>query len=233
MQDLRRAPPAQDRRQFPPQIEAVLHGDVHALARFRAVRMAGVAGNEHAREAVLRRPLRHVVELVAKPLADLVDRPPRDLLHLQGIGMQYPPRRGDQMVGSDVPARHPLILVELVELDIEADEIAAFPGNDQEAAFIGRLDRRLHADVGEVGDGQHIHDAPGLVGRIPAQRQPERLAHGAARAVATDHESGPHGFHLPFVRGIEPLEPDGHRVGRTLRSSPDEGAIVRSSNRRE
>ena len=23
-----------------------------------------------------------------------------------------------------------------------------------------------------------------------------------------------HGFHLPFVRGIEPFEPDGHRVGR-------------------
>ena len=222
VQDLRRAPPAEDRRQLPSQIEAVLHGDVHALPCFRAVRMAGVAGNEHAREAVLRLLFRHVVELVAKPLADLVDRPPRDLLHLQRVGMQYPLRRGDQMIGRDVPARDPLILVELVELDIQADEIAAFPGNDQHAAFVGRLDRRLQADVGEVGDGQHIHDAPGLVGRIPVQRPPEGLAHGAARAVATDDEAGLHGFHLPFVRGIEPFEPDGHRVGRSVPSPSPE-----------
>ena len=96
VQDFRRAAPAHDRRQFPSQIEAVLHGDVHALAGFRAVRVAGVAGYEHAREAVLRLVLRHVVELVAKPLADLVDRPPRDLLHLQSVGMQDPPRRRDQ-----------------------------------------------------------------------------------------------------------------------------------------
>src|SRR5271170_8268726 len=176
--------------------------------------MAGVAGYEHAREAVWYKRLRGVVELVGQPLADFVDRVPRDLLHLQRVRMQYPLRRGYEMVGRDVQARNPLVLVQLVELDVQADEIAAFPGDDQEATFIGRLDRRLYADVGKVGDSEHIHHAPGLVGRISVQRPPEGSAHGAARAVATNYESGLHGFRAPFVRGIEPFEPDGHRVGR-------------------
>ena len=30
----------------------------------------------------------HVVELVAQPLADLVDRPPRDLFHVERVGMK-------------------------------------------------------------------------------------------------------------------------------------------------
>src|SRR5271170_3917076 len=178
--------------------------------------MAGVASYEHAREAVWRPRLRRVVELVAQPLADLVDRVPRDLLYLQRVGMQYPLRRGDEMVSRDVQARNPLVLVQLVELDVQADEIAAFPGNDQEAAFIGRLDRRLYADVGKVGDGEHIHHAPGLVGRISVQRPPERRAHGAARAVATDYEPSLHGFQAPLVRGIESFERHRHRVGLTV-----------------
>src|SRR4029077_15239380 len=73
MQDSWRAAPSQNRRQFPSQIEAVLHGHVHALASFRTMRVASVAGYEHAREAVSPLRLRHVVVLVAKPLADLVD----------------------------------------------------------------------------------------------------------------------------------------------------------------
>src|SRR5271156_1157600 len=165
--------------------------------------MAGVAGYEHAWEAVWHKRLRHVVELVAQPLADFVDRVPRDLLHLQPVRMQYPLRRGYEMISRDVQARNPLVLVQLVELDVQADEIAAFPRNDQEAAFIGRLDRRLYAHIGEVGAGEHIHHAPGLVGRISVQRPPEGSAHGAVRAVATDYEPSLHGFQAPFLRGIE------------------------------
>ncbi len=41
----------------------------------------------------------HIVKLVAEPLSDLIDRPPGDLLHLQGIGMQDALRRRDQIVG--------------------------------------------------------------------------------------------------------------------------------------
>ena len=99
MQEARRAPLPEDRRQLPSQIEAVLHGDVHALAGFRAMRMAGVAGDEHAGQPLLDLLFRHVVELVAKPLADLVDRPPGNLLHLERVGPQDPLRRRNQIIG--------------------------------------------------------------------------------------------------------------------------------------
>ena len=140
------------------------------------------------------------------------------------------------MIGRDVQVRDPLILVELVELDIEADEIAAFTGNDQEVAFVGRMDHRLDADVGEVGDGEHVHDAPGLVRRIPVQRPPERFAHGATRAVATDHEPGLHGFR-PALRARDRAAraaPSPDRPKRRVRlAAAVGGAIARSSKRRE
>src|SRR5208282_3014097 len=141
MEELRRAPPPEDSCQFPAQIETVLHGHIHALPSFRAVRMAGVAGYENTRRARFDLFLRHVVELVAKSLADLVDRPPHNLLHLKSVGMQDSLRRCDNIIDGDVPARDPFISLELVEFNIDADQKAAFPGNDQDAAFVGRLYR--------------------------------------------------------------------------------------------
>ena len=76
--------------------------------------------------------------------------------------------------------------------------------------------RRLHADIREVGDGKDIHHAPRLIGRIPAQRAPKRLAHGASRPVATHDIPGLDRFHLSLVRGIDPLKPDRHWVGRRV-----------------
>ena len=111
----------------------------------------------------------------------------------------------------------PLVRVELVELDIDADQIAAFARDEQDAALAGGLDQRLQADIGEVGDGKDIHHAPGLIGRIPAQRAPERLAHGAARAVAADDIARLDRFDLPLVRGIDPLQRDRHRDGTRRR----------------
>src|SRR5271169_1041338 len=164
MEELWRALPPEDGCQFPAQIEGVLHGYIHALPSFRAVRMTGVAGYEDSRSARFHLLRRYVVEFVAKSLADLVHRPPRDLLHLKGVGMQDPLRRCDDMIDGDVPARDPFAFLELVELNIDADQIAALPGDDQDAAFVGRLYCRLQADVGEIGDRQQVHDSPGLIG---------------------------------------------------------------------
>src|SRR5271166_1701714 len=76
-QQLRRASPPQDRRQFPPQIEGVLHGDVHALPGFRAVGMAGVAGDEHARKTLrLRRTCRKGAGRSRKPTTRRPPSPP-------------------------------------------------------------------------------------------------------------------------------------------------------------
>ena len=166
VQQVRRAAPAQHRRQLPAEIEAVLHRDVHALAGFRAVRVAGIAGDEHARQALPHSSFGHVIELVAQALADLVDRPPGDLLHVERMGIENAPRRRDQIVGRDVAIGDALVGAELVELDIQAKQIAALARNDDDAAVAGGLDQRLEADVGEIGDGEHVHHAPGVIGGV-------------------------------------------------------------------
>ncbi len=203
----------QDGRELPAEIETVLHGDVHALARFRAVGVAGIAGNEHMRQACRDGLVRYVVELVAQPLADLVDRPPRDLLHVERVGGENAARRRDQVVVADVAIGNPFAGFELVEFDVQPEQIAAFPRNDDDAAVVGGLDQRLEAHVRKVGHGQHIHHAPGVVGGIAMQRAPDALAHGAARPVAAHDITRPDGFALALVRGIDALEFRGHRIG--------------------
>ena len=142
VQEMRRAAPAQDGGELPSEIEGVLHRDVHALARFRAVGVAGVAGDEDAGQARCDLFRRHVVELVGQPLADLVDRPPGDLLHVQRMRMEDPPRLGDQIIRRDVAVGDPLAGVEVGEFDIEPDQIAAFARDHDDAAVVRRLDQR-------------------------------------------------------------------------------------------
>ena len=137
------------------------------------MRVAGVAGDEHARQARCDVLFGHVIELVAQALADLVDRPPRDLFHVERIGLENAPRRRDQIVDGDVAIRDSFAGVELVHLDIQANEIAAFARDDDDAAVVGGLDQRLEADVREVGDGQHVHHAPGVIGGVAVQRAPD------------------------------------------------------------
>jgi len=99
--------------------------------------MAGVAGDEHAGKPLRGFLFRHVVELVAKPLADLVDRPPGDFFHLERIGLENPLRRRDQIIGGNVPIPNPFGFVELVDLDIDPDQIATFPRDENDVAFRG------------------------------------------------------------------------------------------------
>ena len=51
VQQRRRAPALQNRRELPSQVEGVLHGHVHALPGLRAVGVTGVPGDEDTREA--------------------------------------------------------------------------------------------------------------------------------------------------------------------------------------
>jgi len=50
--------------------------------------------------------------------------------------------------------------------------------------------RGLEPNIREVGDGQHVHDTPGVVGEVTARRGADRIAHAAARAVAADNVLG-------------------------------------------
>ena len=168
--------------------------------------VTGVAGDEHARITRLARG--HVVEAGAESLADLVDRPPGDLVDGQGIGSEDPGGGGDQLVDRDVTVGGALGAAEFLHLDIQAHEIAALARNDDHTPVFWRLDDGLLPDVGKVRDGQHVHHAPGLVGRLTLERQAERPAHPAARPVAADDVAGAHRLDL----AIGPLEADGHRV---------------------
>ena len=57
-------PPLQHVRQFPAEVEGILHGDVHALTGLGAVGVAGITGRENARITFSCRTLRHVIEAV-------------------------------------------------------------------------------------------------------------------------------------------------------------------------
>ena len=70
----------------------------------------------------------------------------------------------------------------------------------------------LEADVGKIGDGEDVHHAPGLIGGIALQRAPDRLAHGAARAVAADDVARLHGFDLAPHARHRPFQRGGHRI---------------------
>ena len=216
-QKLGRGEAAQNRGEFPAEIESILHRDVHSLAGLGAVSVAGITGDEDAGVDAGSRIVRNIVEPVAQALPDLVDRPPGDLLHVKAVGVEDATGGGDKALRGDVEARDALVLGELVEFDIDTEHVSALARNDQGAAVVSRLDRRLEADIGKVGNGQDVHHTPCLVGGVAMQRQPQGPAHGAVRAIAADDKAGADRFQLALMPGIEALETDGDGRVRGIR----------------
>jgi hypothetical protein len=91
-------------------------------------------------------------------------------------------------------------------------EVATLAGNDEDVAAAAGLDRRLEADVGEVGHGEDVHHAPGMVGGVAVELAPDRLPHGAARAVAADHVLRAHRDLGAYAGGIGAAQSDGDRA---------------------
>ena len=140
MQQAGRAAPLQHRCQLPAQVKGVLHGDVHALPGFRAVGVAGIAGDEDARQAGVYLPGLEVVKAVAQALADFIDGPPGHFFHVKHVGVEDALGSGDQLFKRDVASCHALVHREFVELYVEANQITALARNNHDAALIGRLD---------------------------------------------------------------------------------------------
>jgi hypothetical protein len=101
--------------------------------------------------------------------------------------VQHAPGDRDDLVGLHGAHGGPVVGVDLAEVDVQTHEVATLAGDDEDVAAAAGLDRRLEADVGEVGHGEDVHHAPGMVGGVAVELAPDRLPHGAARAVAADH----------------------------------------------
>ena len=178
------------------------------------MRVAGIARDEDPRQAGGYLLHRHVVELVAQTLADLVHRRPADIPELESVRMQDPVGDLGQLLRSDTPLVEVRPVADFVQLDVEPDQVSALPRDDQDVAPLG-VDRALHADVREVGDRQGVHHTPRFVGRVADQLAADRGPDRAARAIAADHVPGADGRVLTGL--AEPLhvpQGDGHRVLR-------------------
>ena len=89
-----------------------------------------------------------------------------------------------------------------------AHQIAALARQDQHGATIARLDERFHPVVGKVGNGQHIHHAPGLMRCIAVQRAADGPTHIRSRAIAAHHVAGADRLTLPLAVGTRALKRD-------------------------
>ena len=144
-------------------------------------------------------------------MPDLVDRPPHHLFHVERVGGEDALGRGDHMILRQVARRHPFVGVQLVEFDIHAEQVATFARQDQDVAFGFRRDQALLAHVREIGIGENIHHAPGLMRRVPFQLAADGRAHRRPRPVAADDVVRSH--HMGFAR-VDPgvFEDHGHRM---------------------
>ena len=124
-QQLRPGTALEHRDELPAEIECVLHRHVHALPGLGAVRVASVAGDEHARQTRVRLCERDIVEAVGHPLADLVHREPHDVAHVERVRVQHALRDLDDLLGGVLPVRGAIARVDLAQIDVQPHEVAA------------------------------------------------------------------------------------------------------------
>ena len=180
-----RGQPGEDVPELPAEVEPVLHRHVHALPRLRAVRVAGVAGEEHPGRATV--AVLDVVEPVGDAVPDLVHAVPGDLLHVDRVRVQDLVRAADDLLDGGAAHRPVVGVGHLAEVDVHAREVPALARDVQDVARLGG-DRALDAPVGEVRVHEHVHDAPRVRREPPDVPPSDRLAHAAARPVASDDE---------------------------------------------
>ena len=215
MKQIRRRPSGEHRHQLPAEVEGVAHRHIHPLPGLGAMRVTGIPGGEHARSARGRRITGHVVELVGQAVPDLVDRPPHHVFDVEVMRLQNTFCLGDDILDPKPPIRHALVLVELVEFDVKPHQIAALTRQNKNAALALRLDNGLHAKIGEIGHGKHIHHTPCLMRRIPMQFATNGSAHVAACPITADDIIGAHGLDLSRALWVRALK--AHRNGIVAR----------------
>ena len=105
-----------------------------------------------------------------------------------------------------------LVGPELVELNVHAEHVAALARQDQHVAFAGRGDQALLPHVREIGVGQDVHHAPGLVAASPCSSPPIALRTAECAPSHRRRSSRAPCVRGPPVHAAGVLERDGHRV---------------------
>ena len=174
-----------------------------------ALCVARIAGNEHARQARPCLICRNVVETVSDALAHLIDGEPDHIPHVERVRAEHPLRGLDDLFLCDVPERFAVRRVNLAEIDIEPHHVATLTRDKQDVSFVRRLDRRLQPDVWKVGVGEHVDDAPGVVGEVATRHGADCVPHATARAIASDNIFR---ADLLLLLGLRVLQRDNHGV---------------------
>ena len=133
-----RAAALQHVAELPADVEAVLHGDVHALAGLGAVRVAGVAGDEHPRRAGAEVLRQDVVEPVGEAVAHLVDAVPGDVAHVERVGVDDRVGLGDDLLDGGLADGPVIVCGHLAEVDVHPEEVPALARDQQDAAAVVR-----------------------------------------------------------------------------------------------
>src|SRR5699024_9205266 len=174
-----------------------LHRDVHALARFRGVGVAGIAGEEYPGVTLVVVNV-DIVELIGHAVAHLVDAVPGDVLDVERIGAQDFIRLGDDLFDRRLAHLRTRPFAHIPEVDVHPGKVAAFARDVQDVPGLG-VDRALGAPVGEVRIDEDVHHAP-RVHRDPADvLTADRSSHPGVGAVAADDVLGVHGELLTLV----------------------------------
>ena len=139
--------------------------------------MAGVAGEEDSIRAT---------ERLGHALADMITRVPLDVLGFESVRMEDLARGRKDRVGRDLGAVEVLARLDLNrELDVQADETFRLR-NDHDRAGIGAVYGASHANVGKVGQRDHVQHAPDKVGLVADHLDAELPPGPAVSAVAAD-----------------------------------------------
>src|SRR5690606_5423735 len=103
-------------------------------------------------------------------------------------------------------------VLELAEVDVHPHEVAALARDEEDVAGVVRLDRALDLDGGEVGVREAVEHATRVHRRLALELVTERVAHSAARAVATDEVLRPDDALLALAGAGDVLDARGDGV---------------------
>lgn len=127
----------------------------------------------------------------------LIRCPPVAVLIVKLIGAKDLLRGAEDDIGSDLGPIGPAVRIrrDFLQLDIQPDELV-LTGNDHQTAVLGRVNRAPHANVGEIRNGDQIHNTPDVIRGLSLQLQTELAPRPAPGAVAPDDVLGVHNLAL-------------------------------------